>query len=228
MPPMQAPLCAGLVALAAIAGVAAPSAARAEPATNPLAKLLAKPGNDYLCFRRDYDEAHLKRHPGQITTSVLLSLAPSKDNAGQSVWVKLQLRQRPYQKGQETLANMGASCEWSITANRDTSGNRMIRTYPREDGFVCLAMYNNTAAEEAGTLLLDLARNGRTATVHLDPAGIGLWGTLPEHATPDEKAAAGTKGHPPLKPGVQDRVFRLTRADPAECGAMEKAIDLKY
>jgi hypothetical protein len=227
---MQTPLCAGLIALAAvaIAGVAAPSIARAEPATNPLPKLLAKPGNDYLCFRRDYDEAHLKRHPGQITTSALLSLAPSTDNAGQSVWVKLQLRQRPYRKGLETHANVGASCEWSATANRDTSGNRMIGTYPRDDGFVCLAMYNNTAAEEAGTLLLDLAPDARTVTVHLDAAGIGLWGTLPEHATSDEKAAAGTKGHPPLKPGAQDRVFRLTRADPSVCRAMEKAIDLKF
>jgi hypothetical protein len=222
---MRARACAGLAAIAAVVG--APLAARAEPATNPLPKLSA-PGSHHLCFRRDYHEAHRKRHPGQVTTSVLLLLAPTLDNAGQSAWVKLQLHQRPHQKGRTRQANVGASCEWSATANRDTSGLRMIRTYPREDGFVCLAMYNNMAAEEAGTFLLDLAPDGRTMTVHLEAGGIGLWGTLPEDATADEKAKAGTAGNPLWKPGPQDRVFRLTRVDLAECRAVDRAVDLKY
>lgn len=209
-----------------LAGGVAPFMARAASPTNPMVELLSKPGNDDLCFRRVYDKAHLQRHPGQLTTLMLLSLAPSKDNAGRSVWLKLQL----HQMGRASPANIGASCGWSATANRDTSGNRLIRSYPRQDGFVCLAMYNNNAAEEAGTLMLDLARDGRTVTVHLDAERIGLWGTLPDDAIPDAKTGEPKiiPGHPGLKPGPEDRVFRLTRADPSECRAMEQAIDLQY
>ena len=140
----------------------------------------------------------------------------------------LQLHQRPYQKGMTRLANVGASCGWSVKANRDTSGRRLLKTYPREDGFACLAMYDNQVAEEAGTLMLDLARDGRTVTLHLDEWGIGLWGTLPEHSIQDEKTGEWKGGQPPLKLGPEDRVFRLTRVDPAECQEMEKAIDLQY
>lgn len=217
-----------IAVLAALVAAAAPCVGEAASPSDPLSELLRKRGNDYLCFRRVYDEAHLKRHRGQVTTAALLSLSASTGDAGQQVWVKLQFRQRPDRKAVETHANVGASCEWSATANRDTSGQRLIATYPREDGFSCLAMYNNTAAEEAGTLMLDLSRDGRTLTVHLHEEGIGLWGTVPEHATADDKAGAGGKVQAPLKPGPEDRVFRLMRADAAECAAMETVIDLQH
>jgi hypothetical protein len=225
MQTLKAPWRVGLLALTvALVCAGPPSPTRAASAASPLARLLADPGNRYLCFRRVYDTAHLRRHPGQLTTSVLVSLDPAADNSGQTAWLKMEL----HLKGRPSPAHVGASCEWGAKANRDTSGRRLIAGYPREDGFACTALYSNQAAEEAGTLMLDLTADGRTAMVYFRSEGIGLWGTYPEHTAPDEKTGAWKRvpGIPPLKVGAEDRVFRLTRTGPAACGDMERSIDL--
>jgi hypothetical protein len=200
----------------------APSALAA--AANPLARLLLQGGEGYLCFRRVYDDGHLQRYPGQLTTSALVSLDADKDNTGQTVWLKLQL----HLQGWPSLANVGASCEWSAEANKNTSGSRLIPAYPRSDGFACIALYDNQAAEEAGTLMFDLAPDGRTMNVYLPDENIGLWGTVPEHTAPDKKTGVRSTvpGASPLRLGAQDRVFRLTRMLPAACNDMEKSIKL--
>jgi hypothetical protein len=206
------------------ASVALPSASSAASARNPLARLLAQQGNTYLCFRRVYDEAHLRRHPGQRATLVLVSLDHGKDTTGQAVWLKLRLRQ----KGRSSPADVAASCEWSAKANANTSGSRLIPAYPRNDGFACIAMYDNQASVEAGTLMFDLTPDGRGVTVYFHDEGIGLWGTAPEHTIFDEKTRdwRTIPGDPSLNLGREDRVFRLARADPAACRDMEQAIDL--
>lgn len=195
-------------------------AALAASATNPLAELLARQGNGYLCFRRLYDEAHLRRHPGQLTTSAFLSLDPGKDNTGATAWLKLQL----HQKGWSSPVNVGASCEWSLTANEDTSGNRLSPGNPRDDGFACMALHGNQTAEEAGILMFDLAADGGSVSVYFHEEGIGLWGPMPEK-TGASRIVSGDP-FPLLKLGREDRVFRLTRAVPEACRDMEQAIDI--
>ena len=200
-----------------------PTAVSAAPASNPLARIITRQGSSYLCFHRTYDAAHLRRHRGQLTTSVQLSLDAGKDKTAQTVWLKLQL----HQKGRSSPANIAASCEWSAKANENTSGLRLIAAYPRDDGFACIAMYDNQAAVEAGTLMFDLASDGRTVTVYFHEEGIDPWGTLPEHTVYDKKGASKVvPGGPSLKLGREDRVFRLTRAEPSACRALEQAIDL--
>src|SRR5687768_1238965 len=115
-------------------------------AGNPLPAL---PG-DSFCFSRVYDAAHLKRHPAQRTTSTLASIR--HDKAGGDAWLRMQLRQ----KGRANAANVVASCQWSATANRDTSGNRLLAAYSGEEGFVCIAVFNQQSAEEAGDVVFNV------------------------------------------------------------------------
>ena len=172
---------------------------KAALATNPLPAL---PG-DSFCFTRVYDAAHLRRHPAQRTTSTLASVQYDKTSGG--AWLRMQLRQ----KGRATAANVVAGCEWSATANRDTSGNRLLSAYSGEEGFVCIAIYNQQSAEEAGAVVFNVAVDGGALTVYFDDA-IGLW------ETPEPEAM--------LKLHREDRAFRLNRADAAECSAMDKAL----
>jgi hypothetical protein len=173
-----------------------PGAARAN---NPLASL---PG-DSFCFSRVYDAPHLKRHPAQRTTSTLASIQHDKTTGG--AWLRMQLRQ----KGRAKAANVVAGCEWSATANRDTSGNRLLSAYSGEEGFVCIAIYNQQSAEEAGAVVFNVTADGGALTVYFDDA-IGLWET-PE---PDTM----------LKLHREDRAFRLNRADAGQCAAMDQAL----
>lgn len=213
-----------LVVTLAFANTDLQLAPNALAATSPFARLLAQESEDYLCFRRVYDQAHLQRYPGQLTSSALVSLDAAKDKTHQTVWLKLQLRLQ----GQSSLANVGASCEWSAKANMNSSGAPLIPAYPRDDGFACVALYDNQAAEEAGTLMFDLAPDGRMITVYLPDEGIGLWGTVPEHTTLDKKTGVESTvpSASPVKLGPRDRVFRLTRVPPAACSDMEKSINL--
>ncbi|HEX5997838.1 MAG TPA: hypothetical protein VFZ16_00335 [Hyphomicrobiaceae bacterium] len=213
---------AGLAA-AVLACAAVPGATMADTPANPLAKLIAEGGGGPFCFERIYDKAHRNRHPRQRTQSVLVSLHAGTDKSGETPSIKMRLRQT----GRAAPADIGASCEWGTKANRDTSGNRLIAAYPRDEGFACIALYSNQAAVEAGYLMLDLAADGRSVMVYLDDS-IGLWGTLPERTAPDDKGIRKpVPGDPPLSLGPDDRVFRLTRVEPAAaCGDMERAIDL--
>jgi hypothetical protein len=168
-------------------------------ANNPLPALS---GNNF-CFSRVYDAPHLRRHPAQRTTSTLASIQHDKTSG--STWLRMQLRQ----KGRAKAANVVAGCEWSATANRDTSGNRLLSAYSGEEGFVCIAVFNQQSAEEAGAVVFNVTEDGGTLTVYFDDA-IGLW------ETPEPEAM--------LKLHREDRAFRLNRADAAECAAMDEAL----
>jgi hypothetical protein len=176
-------------------------------AENPLPKLsAAEPGGRY-CFQRIYDAAHLRRHSGQRTTSALISLQHGADTQG--VWLRARLNQN----GRSTAADIFAACEWSETANRDTSGNLLLPTFPKEAGFVCIALADPSSAEELGTVMFDLGPDGRRLTAYFDDA-VGLW-----------SASNPKPGEPMLKLGREDRVFRLERTGAAACHALEQ--DLK-
>jgi hypothetical protein len=195
-----------LIAFLACAA-AALSAPRPALAAEPAVTLGTQPGDGYLCFRNIYDEAHLRSHPGQLTTSALLSLAI--EGAGPSVWLKLRLDQ----SGSPAPADIAASCAWSARANADTQGNRLLPAHPRDDGFACVVLYGSKDSAEAGFLIVDLAPDGGTVTVYL-PETIRLWRA---------KAAPGT---PPFRLGREDRVLVLRRAEPSACAEMERAIAL--
>lgn len=175
----------------------------ARAAEDPLPKLAQEAGGA-LCFRRTYDAAHLQRQSGQRTTAVLLFLKYGAD--GQALWLGARL----VQKGRDAAADVVAGCEWSVGANRDTLGRRLIPAYRKNEGFVCIATYSPSSAEEAGTIVFDLPADGRTLTLYLDDQ-IGLWSAI--HLGGRTRL---------LKLGRDDRSFRLDRTDAADCRDLER------
>jgi hypothetical protein len=178
-----------------IAAVLATAPAHAEPARDPLARLM-KSGGDSLCFRRDYDAAHLKRHPGQATQTVLFSYRNEE--------VRIMLRQN----GEENYIDAG--CEYRKGAGYDTSGNLMIKSFKKPAGYDCIVIVTPPSAEEGGYVLFDPAADGRSLMLYLQSpitARAGLSG----------KATAYN-----FKLGREDREFRLARTDAAACKAMEQ------
>ena len=181
-----------------IAAVLAAAPAHAEPARDPLARLMKSDG-DSLCFRRDYDAAHLKRHPGQATQAALLSF---RNDA-----VRIMLRQ----KGDEHY--IVAGCEYRKGAGYDTSGNLMIKSFKKPAGYDCIVIVAPSSAEEGGYVLFDPATDGRSLVLYLQSpitARAGLSG----------KATAYN-----VKLGREDREFRLARTDSAACKAMEEGLE---
>ena len=104
-------------------------------AANPLDELIAPVDGKSACFVRAYDAAHLRRLPKQKTVSMTVWL--SYESAGSNVpglYVALGLSQR----GSPAMLFSSGSCEFNAKANRDTSGNRLIKAYPKESGHVCM------------------------------------------------------------------------------------------
>ncbi len=185
-------------AVALLVAALLPLVAGVARAADPLPGIVArKPGNG-ICFRRDYDAAHLRQHPGQRIASVLMSVRYGREPTG--VWMRARLRQdKPARQG-----DVFASCDWSEQANRDTSDKPLIPAYGKEAGFACISTFNASSAEEAGDLLFDVSEDGRSAILHF-PDQIGLW---------DNTNAGGGRM---WKLGGEDRRFRLDRTDNADC-----------
>jgi hypothetical protein len=182
-----------LLVVALLAGAALQTPARGVPGGNPLPALLKQAGGPTLCFRRDYDAAHRQSHKGQRTISALASL--EADQSGETAWLRVRL----VQHGRTRPADISAACEWG-----DTGG--LIPAYRKKQGFACIAVFSTSSAEEAGTVLFDLAPDGNAVSLYFDEE-IGLWG----RPAPS----------PMLKLSPADRVFRLTRTKAAACRALE-------
>jgi len=187
------------IGLAMIALPVLISAASGE--TDPLSDRLTSP-TDSLCFRRDYDAAHLKQHKGQLTDAAMLSF--------RSDAVRVMLRQ----KGRAAPVYLVATCEWNAkTAGINTSGRRMIPSFRKRQGYECIVIVSPGSAQEGGYAVIDPAADLKSLVLHLDS---------PVQARPslDKDAPVFT-----LNFGREDRAFRLTRTDPAACRAMEQALE---
>ena len=193
-----------LIAWGVLAGATPLAAQTRPPPDDPLNKIIEpKPGNS-ICFRRDYDAAHLKRHPRQTVVSVLLSF---KHSAGERI-ERITLRQR----GRAQPHYIAAGCGFSDNANINTSGQRMIREFKGRYGYQCSVTTAPMSAEEAGFFLVDLKPDGSTATLYLD-FPIATW-----------RGKDGLGAYADITLERDDRVFRLNRTDPADCSAMEQAL----
>ena len=147
-------------------------------AKDPLRDQL-KSDQDGLCYRRDYDAAHLRRVPGQATQTVLLSFR--KDAT------RIMLRQR----GRDHY--IVAACDWSDKAAYDTSGRLMIKAFKGPGGYDCIVMISPESAEEGGYVLLDLAGgDGSSLTLHADFAREGA--DQPQHEGTRDRSGAQRAG----------------------------------
>ena len=97
------------------------------------------------------------------------------------------------------------SCDFDAKANRDTSGNRLIKAYPKESGHVCMQsarpdVFIAVSAQEGGVLIMDRGKDRDTLMLYLD-----------DSLTMVKRANRGNQLD--IKFGADDRVFMLRRAD---------------
>ncbi|MDO8875610.1 MAG: hypothetical protein Q8M24_06690 [Pseudolabrys sp.] len=185
----------------AVAAAAAPVAIAAD---DPLPRIVAPKDGASICYQRLYDAAHLRRNPRQQTTAALLSFKYEGADGGHIERIILTRRDR------QPVLYIAGSCVWSETANIDTSGRRMIRSFVKNAGYGCIALTGPGSAEEGGVLMIDLAADGKALTLHLDSPIYAMRG--------EDKRGVGEY----VKLGLEDRVFRLTRTDAAACRALEE------
>ena len=131
-------------------------------AANPLDDLIKPVVDSSACFTRVYDAAHLKAHPRQKTTAMTVWLKYRPPLSGGS-GVILSLGLAITQRGDPAPLFSQGGCGWDARANRDTSNHRLIKTYPKEAGNVCMQsarpdVFDALSAEEGGDLILDAAR----------------------------------------------------------------------
>jgi hypothetical protein len=184
-------------------------------AATPLDDLIEPAAGKQACFIRIYDHPHLKAHPKQKTRAIVVWMkydAIGGGVPGVSLAVSLAITQRG---DPATLYSQGG-CEWSATANRNTSDNRLIAAYPRDAGAVCLQsarpdVFEVLSAEEGGNLILDRGRDRDTLMVYLDD---GLM-----------MVKRANRARPlNISFGADDRVFMLRRTDLKNCAVVEEAV----
>jgi hypothetical protein len=184
-------------------------------AANPLDDLIEPVAGKSACFTRVYDAAHLKRNPRQKTTAMTVWMKYESLGGGTpgiALGVSLAIAQR----GDPAALFSQGGCEWNEKANRDTSNNRLIKSFPKEAGAVCLQsarpdVFEATSAEEGGSLILDRGKDRDTLMVYLD-----------DSLTMVKRANRGKQLD--IKFGPDDRMFLLRRTDIKDCAAVEEAV----
>jgi len=184
-------------------------------AASPLDDLIEPVDGKSACFTRVYDAEHLRRHPKQKTASmtVWLSYEPAGGNvAGTVLHVALGLVQR----GDAAALYSEGGCAFDEHGNRDTSGNRLIKTYPKESGHVCMQsaepdVFFAVSAQEGGFFMMDRGRDRDTLMLYLD-----------DSLTMVKRTDRGKLID--VKFGPDDRVFMVRRADMKACAAIEEAV----
>ncbi len=172
----------------------------------PLSRVIEPKTGNSACFVRDYDAAHLRRHPQQAIQSIMVSM--KFDASESSPVTRIMLRQR----GRAEPLHIVGSCNFEVRANRDTQGNRLIRSFQRESAHDCLAITAPSSAEEGGYFLIDLAADGRTLTLYLEDQ-VRAW----------RGAQAGDAQ--PQRFGREDRIFRLNRTAASACTSLERGFE---
>jgi hypothetical protein len=191
------------------------SAGPAVRAGSPFDELIKQEKGSAACFTRVYDAAHLRAHPKQRTTAMTMWLryeSPGPGVDGLALAVSLGMVRR----GDRAALYSDGGCDWSATANRDTSDNRLIKTYPKDEGMVCLQsaepdVFEATSAQEGGALIMNRGKDRDTLMLYLDDSLIMV-----------KRANRGKHLH--TKFGLADRVFMLRRTDMKDCAAVVDAV----
>ena len=184
-------------------------------AATALDDLIQPVANSSACFSRVYDNAHLKKNPRQKTTSMTVWLKYQPPLASGGGLVLGSALAMTFRGGADALFSQG-DCAWDERANRDTSNNRLIKTFPRQAGAVCLQsarpdVFEAVSAEEGGHLILDRGRDRDTLMVYLD-----------DRLTMVKRT--NRAGQLEIRFGSDDRVFLLRRTGMKDCASVENAV----
>jgi hypothetical protein len=163
-----------------------------------------------------YDAAHLKRNSRQKITAMAVWLryeaTPGSGAPGPILSMSLSITRR----GEPVAMVSDGGCSFDEHANRNTSDQRLIKTYPKDAGMVCLQsaqpdVFEATSAEEGGDLILDRGKDRDTLMVYLDDSLTMV-------------KRADRRKHLFIKFGPDDRVFLLRRASITDCDALQEAV----
>ena len=196
-----------------VAGLLVLSPAFAE---TPLDDLIKPELNSAACFTRVYDAAHLLAHPKQKATAITVWMKYENLGGTTPVVMALSIAIAVKQRGDPAAMYSQGGCDFQQTANRDTSDNVLIKTYPKEAGFVCMQsarpdVFAAVSAQEGGDLILDRGKAPDTLMVYLGDSLIMV-----------KRANRGKLID--MKLGADDRVFLLRRTDLKDCAAVEEAV----
>ena len=184
-------------------------------AETPLDDLIKPELNSAACFTRLYDAAHLQAHPKQKTTAMTVWMK-YENIGGDPPIMALAIALAVKQRGDPAAMYSQGGCDYQKTGNRDTSDNVLIKTYPKEAGFICMQsarpdVFNAVSAQEGGDVILDRGKAPDTLMVYLDDSLIMV-----------KRANRGKLIG--MKFGPDDRVFMLRRIDIKACAAVEEAV----
>lgn len=187
---------------------------RAQGGT-PLDVLVEPAAGRSACFRRVYDAAHLKKIPKQSVTEVAVWLRYEPPLAG-GTGITLGLGLAVLRRGEAAALFSDGGCEWNAKANRDTSGQRLIKSFPKDAGVVCLQsarpdVFREVSAEEGGELLFDRGKDRDTLMLYLD-----------ERLTMVRRANRAEQLN--IRFGPDDRVFMLRRTAGKDCELVREAV----
>ena len=184
-------------------------------AETPFDDLIKPELNSATCFTRVYDAAHLQAHPKQKTTAMTVWMK-YENFGGTPPAMGLAISLAVKQRGDPAAMYSQGGCDYQKAANRDTSDHVLIKTYPKEAGFICMQsarpdVFAAVSAEEGGDLILDRGKDRDTLMVYLGDILIMV--------------KRANRGKPiDVKFGADDRVFLLRRADMTDCDAVEEAV----
>jgi hypothetical protein len=184
-------------------------------AETPLDDLIKPELNTAACFTRVYDAAHLLAHPKQKITAMTVWMK-YENMGGDPPVIALAIALAVKQRGDPAAMYSQGGCDYQKTGNRDTSDNVLIKTYPKEAGFICMQsarpdVFDSVSAQEGGDLILDRGKTPDTLMVYLD-----------DSLTMVKRANRGKLIG--MKFGPDDRVFMLRRTDIKACAAVEEAV----
>jgi hypothetical protein len=187
-------------ALASIGLAIVATAASANPFSD-----LTRSGD--ACFRRDYDAAHLKKHPRQRITSMTVWVTAGDAMRNGNTGIALTRR------GEREPLFVSGDCAWDdfksppdwMTTFRKTAGAGCV-TSAVPDVFP-----NVSSAEEGGAVILDPSRDGTSIVVHLDEGQVAV-----KRANRARTIA--------LTLGADDRVFLLRRTGAKVCDFLKEAL----
>lgn len=166
------------------------------------------PNGGEACFRRVYDEAHLRRLPRQQVTAMTVWLNGKIDNRhGGNMGLAITRRSERdplFLSGDCSWSDFGKPPEWMPSFKKRAGAGCVTLAVP--DVFA-----NVSSAEEGGAVLLDPAPDGQSMMVHLDDAQVMV-----------KRAKRGTAIS--VKLGADDRVFRLSRTDLSACDGVKDAV----
>lgn len=189
--------------LAVLLGVTLTLPALADPFGD-----LTRNGSD-ACFRRVYDDAHLRKIPRQQVTTMTIWIkgGPVDNTRGGNVGLSLTRR------GDPQPLFLSADCSWGNFKGPP----KWMPSFKKPAGAGCITLAvpdvfpNVSSAEEGGGIVLDPAPDGRTMMVHLDSLQVMV-----------KRARRGDAIS--LKLGADDRVFRLARTDLPTCDFVKDAV----